>query len=404
MEENGASGGRVRFHATGLELGSLPSGPLDAITDVAGVRVGHATISRGFGPLRVGEGPVRTGVTVILPHGGDLYRRKVRAAVHTINGYGKAYGFEQVRELGFIESPIALTNTFSVGAVAEALIRCAIERDAAIGSAEGSASLNVVVGETNDGYLNDLAGLHVRYEHVRAAMDEAAASPERAAVAEGAVGAGTGTSCFGWKGGIGTASRVAPSEGGGFVVGALVQSNFGSPEALTICGVPVGQRVRPPLDSPVPQAEKGSIMIVLATDAPLSDRQIHRLCVRAGAALARTGSTLAHGSGDFVIGFSTANPVELRPGALTAQATEVVDEEAVMKWLFPAVVESTEEAILNSLFMARTTDGRDGRIRYALPIEEVAAMVSRGTGGINNPRIPARSERSKAPPSWSCGR
>lgn len=366
-------GDRKRAREAGVVVGVLPTGNRNAITDVAGVRVGHSTIVRGSGALKPGEGPVRTGVTVILPHPGDLYRKKVRAAVHTINGYGKACGFEQVRELGLLESPIALTNTFNVGLVADALIQRSMELDPAIGAAEGCGSMNVVVGETNDGYLNDLPGRHVRYEHVRAAWDAALEGGDLAPVAEGCVGAGTGTSCFGWKGGIGTASRVASASSGGYTVGALVQANFGSPENLVVCGTPVGRRVKPP--APAPAVDKGSVMIVLATDAPLADRQLGRLARRASAGLARTGSFYGHGSGDFVVAFTTANPVDHAPRALTASIAEVVDEEAVMAGLFPAVAEAVEEAVLNSLFKAATTEGRDRHIRYALPVEDVVKLI-----------------------------
>jgi D-aminopeptidase len=309
-------------------------------------------------------------VTVILPHGGSLFRSKVRATVHTINGFGKVHGFEQVRELGMIEAPIALTNTLNVGLVSDALVQYMIRQNPDIGI--GSGTVNVVVGETNDSYLNDLQGRHVRAEHVWAAIEEAAAGP----VAEGAVGAGTGTSCFGWKGGIGTSSRVLPKETGGFVLGALVQSNFGRPQDLLVCGVPVGRHIRPP--APGQQAaDDGSIMILLATDAPLTARQLRRLCVRAAAGLARTGSTYGHGSGDFVIAFSTEQPIPHEPLSLLATQTVLADEARAMAWLLPAVVESVEEAILNSLFRAETIVGRDGHTRVALPAEEVVALVRR---------------------------
>lgn len=337
--------------------GVLPPGPLNALTDVAGVRVGHATVIHD-------EGPARTGVTVILPHGGNPYRLKTRAAVHTINGYGKAFGFEQVRELGLLESPIALTNTLNVGLVADALLRWAIGLNPEIGR---PGSLNVVVGETNDGYLNDLQGRFVRFEHVRSALAEAGAGP----VSEGAVGAGTGTTCFGWKGGIGTASRVVPP---GFTVGALVQSNFGRAEELTILGVPVGRSLVPPGES---GPERGSIMIVLATDAPLSERQLGRLCARAGAGLARVGGTFGHGSGDFVIAFTTADPVPHEPERMLASRMAVIDEELAMRGLFPATIEAVEEAVLNALFCAQTMSGREGHIRHALPIGPVLERLER---------------------------
>jgi len=360
-------GSRPRLRELGLVVGELPPGPHNAITDVAGVRVGHTTLIAGEGPLLPGHGPVRTGVTVVLPHGENLFRHKVRAAVHTINGFGKVFGFEQVRELGLIEAPIALTNTLNVGLVVDALVQYTIRQNPDLGIRTSTA--NLVVGETHDGYLNDIQGRHVRAEHVWAAIEAAAWGP----VAEGAVGAGTGTSCFGWKGGIGTASRIVPPEAGGYTVGALVQSNFGRPSDLIVCGVPVGRHLCPPEEPPPPTGDGGSIMIVLATDAPLSSRQLGRLCVRAAAGLARTGSVYGHGSGDFV----TAHRIEHEPVSLTTVQTVLADEARVMAWLFPAVVESVEEAVLNSLFRAETMIGRDGHIRHALPVGEVVALVQR---------------------------
>lgn len=367
---------RLRLRDLGLSVGSLPPGPHNAITDVGDVRVGHTTLIAGQGPLRPGQGPVRTGVTVVLPHGGDPFRRKVRAAVHTINGFGKVRGFEQVRELGLVESPIALTNTLNVGLVADALVQYAIRHNPDIGVR--TSTVNVLVGETHDGYLSDLQGRHVRAEQVWAAIEAALPGP----VAEGAVGAGTGTTCYGWKGGIGTASRVVPPEVGGYTVGALVQSNFGRPPDLIVCGVPVGERVAPPVTAAepagsVPPTGGGSVMIVLATDAPLSACQLRRLCVRVAAGLARTGSHYGHSSGDFVIAFSTTWQVQHAPASLTAQQTVVADEARAMDWLFPAVVESVEEAVLNSLFRAETMDGRDGHVRHALPVDDVVALVRR---------------------------
>jgi len=360
---------RPRLREAGIQIGELPPGALNAITDVAGVRVGHATLVAGEGRLRPGQGPIRTGVTVILPYGGNVFRQKVRGAVHTINGFGKACGFEEVRELGVIEAPIALTNTLNVGLVADALVTYSLSQSPEIGIQTGT--VNVVVGECNDGFLNDIQGRHVRAAHVHAALEAAAVGPG----AVGGVGAGAGTSCFGWKGGIGTASRVVPSGAGGYTVGALVQSNFGRPHDLTICGVPVGQRIAPPGSGPGVTREQGSIMIVLATDAPLVSRQLGRLCGRAGVGLARSGSHHAHGSGDFVIAFSTAQRIEHDPAALTMTATLLADERAAMTWLFPAVAEAVEEAILNSLFRAETVVGRDGNVRHALPLKDVLAML-----------------------------
>ncbi|MCC7361872.1 MAG: P1 family peptidase [Anaerolineales bacterium] len=359
-----------RARELGLVGPGLPPGPLNAITDVAGVLVGHATLIAGEGALRPGHGPVRTGVTVIRPHGGNLFRDKVPAAVYTLNGYGKPLGFEQVRELGLLEAPIALTNTLNVGLVADALVQAAIEASPEIGIT--TSSVNVVVGETNDGYLNDLQGRHVRAEHVRAAL-ASAASAAGGPVAEGSVGAGTGTSAFGWKAGMGTASRVLPPQAGGYTLGALVQANFGRAAQLTIRGVPVGQVITPPRDDP---GGPGSVMIVLATDAPLDARQLGRLGPRAGVGLARLGSTLDHGSGDFVIAFSPAATVPHTPPALTEQRAVVVDEARLTKWLFPAVAEAVEEAVLNALCAAENMVGRDGHVRHALPVGEVARLVA----------------------------
>jgi len=374
---------RPRLRDTGLCVGRLPTGPHNAIVDVGGadgVRVGHTTLIEGQGSLRPGQGPVRTGVTVILPHGEDPFRHKVQAAVHTINGFGKVRGFEQVRELGLLESPIALTNTLNVGLVADALVQYAVAHNPGIGIRTSTA--NVLVGETHDGYLNDLQGRHVRAEHVFAAIESAAPGP----VAEGAVGAGTGTTCYGWKGGIGTASRIVPPQAGGYTVGALVQSNFGRPADLIVCGLAVGEVLRPPTardegDGQASSSEMtkdgGSVMVVLATDAPLTERQLRRLCVRAAAGLARTGSHYGHGSGDFVIAFSTGWRVDHEPAALTTTQTVLADEGRAMAWLFPAVVESVEEAVLNSLFRAETMVGRDGHVRRALPLDEVVDLVRR---------------------------
>lgn len=350
---------RARMRELGIQIGELPTGEHNAVTDVAGVRVGHHTLVSGEGTLRPGIGPVRTGVTVVLPHGDDLFRRKVRAAVHTINGFGKAVGFEQVRELGVIETPIALTNTLNVGLVADALVQHAIRNNPGIGIE--TTSVNPLVGETNDGYLNDMQGRHVRAEHVFAAIESARSG----AVEAGAVGAGTGTSCYGWKGGIGTASRRGRS---GFCVGVLVQSNFGAPRDLSVDGVPVGRIL-----SASPQADRGSIMIVVATDAPCESRQLHRLSARVGAGLARTGSLYGHGSGDFVIAFSTRNPIT-HLSASDTETLEMLVREDAMDDLFRAVVEATEEAVLDSLFTAETTVGRDDHVRRAVPAQTVVDL------------------------------
>lgn len=359
---------RSRARALGVTFGDYPPGPLNAITDVGEVRVGQVTLVAGEGALRPGEGPVRTGVTVIVPHAGNLFREKLPAAVHTINGYGQVLGFEFIRELGLLESPIALTNTLNVGLVADALVEAAIRQSPEIGVRTGT--VHVVVGETNDGYLNDIQGRHVRPHHVHQALAEATGGP----VAEGAVGAGTGTTCYGWKGGIGSASRQLPAEAGGFRMGVLVQSNFGRPQDLTIGGVAVGRLLRP-LAPAGDAPERGSVMVVLATDAPLDARQLARLAARAGAGLVRTGSHHGHASGDFVIAFSTAVRFPHAPDGLVRPTPSLADEGRAMGHLFPAAVECVEEAVINSLCRAGTTIGRDGHVRLGLPVDEVAGLV-----------------------------
>lgn len=368
---------RLRLRDLGIQIGDLLPGKLNAITDVAGVMVGHTTLIEGKGKLRPGEGPIRTGVTVILPHAGNLFLEKLSAAVYTINGFGKAFGFEQVRELGVLESPIALTNTLNVGLVADALVQYSIHQNPQIGIRMGS--VNVLVGETNDGYLNDIQGRHVHCDHVLSAIERS--SNEQ--VDEGAVGAGTGTLCFGWKGGIGTASRVLPAESGGFTLGALVQSNFGSPKDLLVRGVPVGRFLTPSQQKisskkiPPTSPDQGSVVIILATDAPLDARQLRRLCLRSAAGLARTGSIYGHSSGDFVIAFSTARRILAQPESLIQPQLSLVDEGQGLNGLFEAVVESVEEAVLNSLCRADTMIGRDDQTAYGLPLDDLLEIVQR---------------------------
>lgn len=359
---------RPRARELGVILGTLPTGRHNAITDVSGVRVGHTTLIRGEGALTPGEGPVRTGVTVILPHTGNLFREKVPAAIHVINGFGKCVGQEQVEELGNLEGPIALTNTMNVGLVADALISHGIRENPDIGIS--TSTINPVVGECSDGYLNDIQGRHVHEEHVFAAIESAASGP----VAEGTVGAGTGMSAFGFKGGIGTASRVVPEKTGGWTVGVLVLANFGRKSQLTIDGVPVGRMLREQLDEP---PERGSIMFAVATDAPLLDRGLRRLARRCAIGLGRTGSILGHGSGDYVIAFSSAEAVRVphEHTAPTMQVEIALDSGHAIDNLFQATVEATEEAIINALFRATSLTGRDGNRREALPIEPVLDML-----------------------------
>jgi len=368
---------RLRLLDLGVKIGDLPPGEKNAITDVGGVMVGQTTLIEGQGDLQPGQGPVRTGVTVILPHGGNLFRDKVSAAVYTLNGFGKAFGFEQVRELGVIESPLALTNTLNVGLVADALVQYSIMQNPDIGINTGT--VNVIVGETNDGYLNDIQGRHVHTGHVLVALEKASTGQ----VSEGSVGAGTGTVCFGWKGGIGTASRVLPAAQGGFTLGALVQSNFGSSKDLLVRGVPIGRYLSPPpkitgvATAQPGESDQGSIMIILATDAPLDARQLERLCLRSAAGLARTGSIYGHGSGDFVIAFSTTRSFQHRPDSLVQPQASLVDDARAMSGLFAAVVESVEEAVLNSLCRADTMVGRDGHMAYGLPLDDLLQILGR---------------------------
>lgn len=356
---------RPRARDLGIVIGDLPPGAYNAITDVADVRVGHTTLISGAGPLVPGSGPVRTGVTVVLPHGGNLFREKVPAAVHVINGFGKCMGQEQIDELGTLEGPIALTNTLNVGRVTDAIVSFGIRENPDIGIR--TSTINPVVGECHDGWLNDIQGRHVHEEHVLAAIDSAASG----AVAEGNVGGGTGMTAFGWKGGIGTASRVIASHLGGWTVGVLVQANFGRRDQLRIDGVPVGKLLgAQSIDEP---PERGSIIMVVATDAPLLDRGLRRIARRAGIGLARTGSIAGNGSGDYVIAFSNAptNRIPHEPTSLTHSAEIVVEDGPAIDALFQATVEAIEEAILNALFRAETMVGRDGNVREALPLERM---------------------------------
>ena len=352
-----------------LRLGNLPSGRWNDITDVAGVFVGHETLSSGEGLLQPGKGPVRTGITIIRPHPGNLFNNKVIAAVHTINGFGKAVGFEQVREFGYLEAPIALTNTLNVGLVLDALVSLAVKENPEIGVS--TSTVNILVGETNDGFLNDIQGRHVHAEHVWAAYNSASSGP----IQQGSVGAGAGTICFGWKGGIGSASRVLPPDLGEFTVGSLVQTNFGKPGDLRIAGVPVGRLL---LDKdPLSNADQGSVMVILATDAPASANLLERMCRRAAAGLARTGCIFGTQSGDFVVSFSTVNTVKHNPQGLVIDQRQLNDQPRLIDTLFQAVVETVEEAVINSLFCAETVRGRDEHIAEALPVAKTIRLLER---------------------------
>ncbi|HEX7938764.1 MAG TPA: P1 family peptidase [Gemmatimonadaceae bacterium] len=360
---------RARARELGVVVGVLPTGKYNAITDVSGVKVGHATLIRGDN--------VRSGVTAILPHDGNLFQDKVSAAIVVGNGFGKLMGSTQVNELGEIETPILLTGTLNVPRVADALLDWML----ALPGNENVRSINPVVGETNDGQLNDLSSRPVGRDEVFAALKAAKDGP----VEEGSVGAGTGTIAFGWKGGIGTSSRVIPASLGGYTVGVLVQTNFGG--ILTINGAPVGRELgqyylknqvepapagtRPPagaLENP-----DGSCMIIVATDAPMDHRNLQRLASRALLGMGRTGSSASNGSGDYVIAFSTQNRIT---GNERVRQVTTLGNDA-MSPLFEAVIEATEEAIYNSLFKATTVVGRSGNMAEALPLDKVVEVLRR---------------------------
>ena len=358
---------RPRAREAGIKIGILPTGELNSITDVAGVMVGQTTIIRGDN--------VRTGVTAVVPHGGNLFREKVPGAVFVGNGFGKLAGSTQVNELGEIETPIVLTSTLSVPKTGDFLMDFML----ALPGNEDVRSINPLVAETNDGGLNDIRGRHITRDDVFNALKSA----KGGAVDEGTVGAGTGTVAFGWKGGIGTSSRKLPSTLGGYTIGVLVQSNFGG--VLSIDGVPVGVELgkyflkdavgnrdnssqRPAAE--IPDKADGSIIIVIATDAPLDHRQLNRLAARSMAGLARTGSSMSNGSGDYAIAFSTQNRIN---AAESKRSVSILGNDA-MSPLFEAVIEATEEAIINSLFKATTVSG-NGRTVEALPIEQTLKIL-----------------------------
>ncbi len=348
---------RPRARDLGIVIGALPPGPLNAITDVVGVRVGHTTIARGDS--------INTGITAILPHAGNLFRDKVPAAVVIGNAFGKLAGSTQVNELGELESPIVLTCTLCVPRAADAVLTFLL----GLPGNEDVRSANPLVGETNDGYLNNIRARPITEADVLSAIRNAGAG----AVAEGAVGAGRGTVAFGWKGGIGTSSRKLPSEAGGWTVGVLVQTNFGGD--LTIAGAPVGRELRETRTGKRDSGD-GSIIMVVATDAPLDHLRLERLGRRALAGLARTGSSMSNGSGDYVIAFSTRRPaLNAQPSNRLTDSVEVVRNDA-MSGLFQAAIDATEEAIYNSLLRAETVRGYRGVVR-ALPIDSTVMILQR---------------------------
>lgn len=349
---------QTRFREdTGLSIGILKTGTANAITDIAGLKVGQVTLSQGT--------DIRTGVTAIVPTEGNLFQQKIPAAVFVANGFGKMAGISQVNELGNLETPVILTNTLSVTAGMQGLIQYTLAQP----GNENVRSVNALVGETNDSYLNAITGFHVKPKHVQEAIQQAKTGP----VTEGNVGAGTGTICFGWKGGIGTSSRVLPEKSGGYTVGVLVQTNFGG--VLEIKGKPIGKALgKYFLSDQLNDPADGSCMIIVATDAPLTHRNLERLAKRAWSSLAKVGGIASNGSGEYVLAFSTNEKVRIphESKGLT-QITEEVTNDA-MSALFLAAIEATEESILNSLWAARTTQGKNGTIEE-LPREKVKALL-----------------------------
>ncbi|MDQ2787498.1 MAG: P1 family peptidase [Chloroflexota bacterium] len=363
--------GPIRARARGVTIGTIETGRWNALTDVPGVRVGHCTVAFGDGALVPGQGPARTGVTAILPHAGNLFRENVPATSQIINGFGKSIGLVQVDELGAIETPILLTNTLNVPRVADALIDHMLTVEPAIGIR--TTSVNPVVLECNDGHLNDIQGRHVHAEHVQRAIANAADGP----VAEGSVGAGTGMVAFGVKGGIGTASRVLPEPHPRYTVGALVLANTGRLDDLRIDGVPVGRELAATRSEWAEESGDGSIIILLATDAPMTTRQLGRLARRAALGLGRTGATASHGSGDIALIFSThaANRIPHRPPGPVRTIETIAEDGPLISSLFTAVIEATEEAIINTMFGNQAMTGRDSHRAPGLPVERVLAIL-----------------------------
>jgi D-aminopeptidase len=354
---------RLRVHECGIKIGRLEAGERNSITDVRGVSVGHATLIRGEGRLTPGRGPVRTGVTLVLPHEGNIFREKLRAGVHVQNGAGELTGALQVMEWGVIETPIALTSSLNVGLVHDALVEYMLKRTPEIGR-EADVILPIV-GECDDSYLNDIQGRHVKHEHVLQAAESATEK-----VDEGSVGAGTGMSALGFKAGIGTASRKTSAIFGNYTIGALVLANFAGD--LHVDGVPVHRQIETVGNG---SGSGRSIITVLATDAPLTSTQLRRVAARVPLALGRVGSTSANSSGDISIAFSTAQ--RIGPSLTPIQtSTEAVSSEALDE-LFRAAIEVTEEAILNSLFKSETMKGRDDHISLGLPVEDVLEIMKK---------------------------
>lgn len=359
---------RVRARDLDLPLGRFKPGRHNAITDVEGVLVGHSTIIRGEGTLLPGQGPVRTGVTAIMPNEANIFMERLAGGAFVLNGAGEVAGLTQVVEWGLLETPILLTNTMSVGSVSDSVARYMVEKYPGIGNEHDV--IIPVVGECDDSYLNDIAGHHVKESHVRAAISAARAG----AVAEGAVGGGTGMITCDFKAGIGTSSRKLPPVFGGYTLGVLVMSNFGKMHNLRVAGMPVGEVLAEKLkDLPRRTRSYGSIIAVVATDAPLHTHQINRLCKRVALGIGRVGSYAAHGSGEIVVGFSTANVIPRRTRKMVYKMKLLLDQR--LDPLYEAVMEATEEAILNSMCMATEMTGVNGNHVPALPLDDVRRFV-----------------------------
>ena len=368
---------RKRARDLGIVVGQYPPGPLNAITDVEGVKVGHVTLIRGEGPLKPGEGPIRTGVTVVIPRE-DIWHKKVTAGAFVLNGTGEMTGLSWISESGFLEYPIALTNTLNVPRVANGVMSWMIGQYPQIGIADDT--LTPVVAECDDGRLNDIQGRHVTEADVAEALSGASSGP----VSEGTVGAGTGMVSYGFKGGIGTASRRLPDQEGAYTVGVLVNANHGRRPELVVTGIPVGRHYDesvPVAAAPTSGLSEGSIIIIVSTDAPLDGRQLTRLAKRAALGLARTGSTARHGSGDFILAFSTAHVIPHYPPVATYTLTHLADTH--LNPLITATIEATEEAVLNALTMATTVIGRDDHRVEAIALDRLKALLS--DRGVNSP-------------------
>jgi len=379
---------RPRARDLGIPLGRFRPGRWNAITDVAGVRVGHSTIVRGSGPLKPGKGPVRTGVTCILPGGANVFDERVVGGGFVLNGAGEMSGMTQLLEWGLVETPILLTNTLSVGAVSDAAVKWMVEQNPGIGLQHDV--IIPLVGECDDSWLNDVAGRHVQDQHVYEAINTASDGP----VAEGSVGGGTGMITCDFKAGIGTSSRKLPESMGAYTVGVLVMSNFGLMRQLRMGGLPVGEILAERYATlPRRQRNYGSIIAVLATDAPLTSHQLSRVSRRAALGIGRVGSSAMHGSGEILLAFSTANQVPRESRKMVYRMKVLLDPR--LDPLYEAVIEATEEAILNALCAARDMDGVNGNVSRALPLAEVRELAARWQGEVEAGR---RARRPPGPP------